>query len=154
MRLLFLFLLIPEIYFTQNNIDSICFQVINDYRESKNKNPFIWSESAFNASLHHTNYMSLENKLTHAEEVLKEPQDRLKKYRKGFSYIGENVLYFQLTHIISDTEIANKVLKIWKDSGPHNQIMLGDSDYAAVSVMIVQSKSLYTVWATLVVYNP
>lgn len=157
MKLILIFILLSQVCFSQTSLDSTCFELINSYRSSMNKVQLKWSDQAFSASQHHTIYMAKENKLSHNENILVNPIDRLRKFRTNFYYVAENILFFQYPNYINLTnkEISQRILKNWKDSEEHHKILLKQSEFGSVSITIVENKKtgIITVWATFMLFD-
>jgi len=168
MKLLTIFLiLITNFCISQTSLDSLCLDKINNYRSSNSKSLFTWNNIAYKAANHHSNYLKdSTDVLTHHESVLINPKDRLAFYSGKYSYIAENVLVVSLNFSESDklTEIQEKisseVLDTWVNSPSHNKILLSQTQLAGVSSAIqkqgcgIEGFTNYTIWSTLVVYNP
>jgi len=168
MKLLTIFLiLITNFCISQTSLDSLCLDKINNYRSSNSKSLFTWNNIAYKAANHHSNYLKdSTDVLTHHESVLINPKDRLAFYGGKYSYIAENVLVVSLNFSESDKlseiqeKISSEVLDTWVNSPSHNKILLSQTQLAGISTVIqkqgcgIEGFTNYTVWATLVVYNP
>jgi uncharacterized protein YkwD len=162
-----IFISITNFCISQTSLDSLCLGQINKYRKSNSKNNFTWNNIAYKASNHHSNYLKdSTDVLTHHESVLVNPKDRLAFFGGKYTYIAENVLVLSLNFSDDDrlSEIQEKisieVLDTWVTSPAHNKTLLSNTQLAGISTVIQKQGSgiggytNYTVWATLVVYNP
>jgi uncharacterized protein YkwD len=168
MKLLTIFLiLITNFCISQTSLDSLCLDKINNYRKSNSKSVFTWNNIAYNAANHHSHYLKdSTDVLTHHESVLINPKDRLVFFGGKYSYVAENVLVVSLNFSESDKlseiqeKISSEVLDTWVNSPSHNKILLSQTQLAGVSSAIqkqgcgIEGFTNYTIWSTLVVYNP
>jgi uncharacterized protein YkwD len=138
------FLLLFNSYiFSQSELDCFTFIKINQYRSSKNLSNFEFSENTKNASYHQSNYIykkfiSLQSD---EEDTLLNTSDRLKFYDVNFNNCAENVLLINNLIIKSNDldindKISNLILNFWTKSPIHNNKLLGDYKYAAISSFI------------------
>jgi len=92
---------------------------------------------------------------------------QINKYRKSNSknnFTWNNIAYKASNHHSNYSDIQEKisseVLDTWVESPSHNKILLSNTQLAGISTVIqkqgcgIEGYTNYTVWATLVVYNP
>jgi uncharacterized protein YkwD len=112
----------------QTSIDSLVLIKVNQYRNSKGLESVIFSDVNFKSASHHTNYMVKNSVITHSEDTLVDPSDRLKFYGCTFTNFGENILLTNKNFKSNDPEmndkIATEIVNIWKKSPGHNKILL------------------------------
>lgn len=129
------------------NLDSLTFNYINQYRVKKGKNVLIWSDELYRTSVKHSNNMILNDSMYHSL------YDRT--YSENVTYgsgnrglVGDEKYkifikkYFNLNYedVIKDLNIfiATNVVFTWYTSTTHNKIMLSmfsPDKVAAVSVI-------------------
>lgn len=135
--------------FGQTKLDTLLFNKINEYRNSKHLKELIWDTSAYKATRHHTEYL-MKNEFNspkryvdvakstplskttfylkpsliypHREEctVFFTPTDRY-KYYGGKEYVSEVIIG---THTNNYDSIVSKILNGWKNSPEHNKLIL------------------------------
>lgn len=141
MKYLITFLILNSVLFSQN-LDSLTFSFINQYRIKNSKQPLKWSEDLYKTSIKHNNNMVTNDSIYHShngkcsENVLygndcgliglKNYRDFVKKYfNLEYGDVEKNVNFF----------IATTVVHAWYLSSAHNRIMLGSDTEGAVSVI-------------------
>jgi len=140
--------------YSQSNLDILVFNKINQYRKSKGLVVMVWDNKPFKSSKHHTQYL-VEHKVVGHTEKNNTPtsKSRLKYYGVNFNYSGENcakVIIGITKEYSSDEYLSSEIVDGWKNSPPHNKLMLDENyDYGAVSCI----KSVNSVYSTLNVYG-
>jgi uncharacterized protein YkwD len=139
--LFILFVLISTIGYSQTKLDSLLLNKINNYRNDNGLQSLIWNNSLYKVADNQSEYMFLTNQLTHDQEyysdssVLKdfEPQpnfsERFIRYidNENIRYVGENLVIHKVEsdiETINLDSIVNELLITWKNSPPHNKLLL------------------------------
>lgn len=141
MKYLITFLILNSVLFGQN-LDSLTFGFINQYRIKNGKQPLKWSEDLHKTSIKHNNNMVVNDSIYHShgyvysENVLygtecglngpKNYKDFIKKYFDlDYEDVQKNINFF----------IATTVVHSWYLSSGHNRIMLRPDTEGAVNVV-------------------
>ena len=121
--------------FSQSDLDYLLYYKISQYRIQNNLKPWKWDDSAWKVAHSHTDYQIKTGKMGHKEN-LKERYyagERFTSYDVLWTYVGENCAVIDMVGLELD-EIANRVLELWKNSPPHNTLLLSSSaDFAGIS---------------------
>ena len=141
------FLLIQLVVSAQTKIDTLVFNKVNEYRVSMNLNPLKWDTTCFKASNIHTKYIKRTNKLSHTEDTLVNPQDRLKFFdNKGkWTMINEVCVFTQTRNIKGEVDydrLATDVVEGWKSSKLHNEALLDKNcSFSGVGCFVIKRSS-------------
>ena len=138
--LLFIFIFVFFPFFGQN-VDQLIIKKVNEYRKENLLPPLCYSEKAKIANKQMLNYMVETSTipLDHSQKIqTSNPKtfdnfiDRI-NYVYNFDYIcvGENLCTFIKPS--TDEECAIMVLNVWKNSPPHNKLLLS-SQYDGICV--------------------
>ena len=132
---------ISSFLFSQD-LDSLTFSYINQYRVMNNKKVLIWSDDLYKTCIKHSNDMITNDTVYHSNGFYSENVGYGKN--SGFlvtdSYKIFIKKYFNLTHedVLKDFNIfcATQTVYGWYISKSHNKIMLSDGKYGAVHVEV------------------
>jgi uncharacterized protein YkwD len=158
LSLLFLVLCLSGL--TQTYLDYLLFNKCNEYRRENGLSEWEWSDRAYVPAEHHSKYQSKTGLMGHEENTITpSPSSRLTYYGINWYYSGENCAVV-LGSYKTDEEIANLILKLWKESYLHNKLLLNkyDGEFGAISCKIGRnwqwSKNEYDwVFCTLTVFR-
>ena len=134
----------------QSVLDMMVFDRINDYRVENSLKPFIFDTLVWKAANHHSIYLAENKYLSHYEDVLKMPSDRLRSVGITITKCsGENVNAFPLDGE-SDEYLSLIIFTLWVRSPIHNELLLKDTPkYGAVSSYTISD----VLYSTLNVYR-
>ena len=123
--------------FSQTQLDHLLFDKCNEYRRQNDIKEWTWSNKAFVPAEHHSKYQAKTGDMGHKENTITpSPTSRLDYYDVVWTYSGENCAAMLKTGLTNE-EIANKILDMWKDSKIHNDLLLRrDGDLGAISCRI------------------
>lgn len=132
---------IHSVLFAQN-LDSLTFDYINQYRVKNGKSNLVWSEELYNNCVKHSNNMIMNDSVYHSHGYT---YSENVAYGNGFLITdGYKVFikkYYNLSYedVIKDFNIfcATQVVYGWYISKSHNKIMLSDGKYGAVHVEVI-----------------
>jgi|TARA_R110002110_G_scaffold221789_1_gene435893 uncharacterized protein YkwD len=131
------------ISYSQTPLDHRIFKTLNEYRVSKDLEPWIWTQELFPMPLHHSNYMMLLNDIEH-EQGTDIPNftehysldDRFNNSDVDWVTGGENVAVVNCKGLSDNVDMSKKVLKMWINSPPHHELLLSTIyKYGAVSAI-------------------
>lgn len=131
---------IHSVLFAQN-LDSLTFDYINQYRVKNGKSNLVWSEELYNNCVKHSNNMIMNDSVYHSHGYT---YSENVAYGNGFLMTeGYKVFikkYYNLSYenVLKDsvTFFATQTVYGWYISKSHNKIMLSEGKYGAVHVEI------------------
>lgn len=113
---------------SQTSLDYLLFKKCNEYRKQNGLVTWEWSDKGFKPAEHHSNYQVKNGSMGHGENsVTPRPTSRLDYYNINWIYSGENVAVV-CSSPLSEEEIAERILYLWKTSPPHNNLLLNPDD--------------------------
>lgn len=131
---------------------------LNSYRAAKQLNTLAWDDTLWLASRNHTQWMKINNKLSHDENTGtaaftgKSPGDRYNYASTGngkAAWCGENALYNYSADPGTANQVAERIaqyaLEQWQGSPGHNENMLYESAFIEGTAFILSGEQ---VWAT------
>jgi uncharacterized protein YkwD len=124
--------------FSQSYLDYLLFEKCNQYRSQNGLREWEWSDRAFKPAEHHSDYQVKTGIMGHKENTITPwAVDRLKYYGIDWEYSGENCAVVMASGSTYE-QIANLILKLWKESPSHNRLLLNpeDGEFAAISCKI------------------
>jgi uncharacterized protein YkwD len=139
-----------DIHSTENAVINL----INQHRLKNGLPTLIKDSSLYPAVLLQSNYMLSVDSVTHYNSApnLHTPAKRVDFYKKNTMYKGEccngNSLY---TCYLGGIEPADKIFITWKNSKPHNSILLS-SNSTHIGVAISQNLKTGKLYSCLIVY--
>ena len=145
--------------FAQSDLDYLLYYKISQYRTQNNLKPWKWDDNAWKVAHSHTYYQIKTGKMGH-KEILKERYyagERFTSYDILWTYVGENCAVIDMVGLDLDG-IASRILELWKNSPPHNTLLLSSTaDFAGISCEEGLTYKHYDgpwMYATLNVYKP
>ena len=136
MKNLFIILLltITKTIFSQNSVEILILDKINEYRIENGVSELIWCKDSYNAAKKHNNYL-IKNKLITHREKSNTPtiSSRLEYYGVEWYSCGENCTstFYDLKD--NDEQIAQSIFNSWRDSKSHNENMLSEYTKCGIS---------------------
>ena len=132
---------ISSILFSQN-LDSLTFTYINQYRIKNGKSALVWSDTLYKTCVKHSNDILVNDSMYHSHGVYTENVCYGKNC--GFSFDEDYKVfikkYFNLTYedVVKNVIIycATDVVYGWYLSKDHNKNMLSDRKYGAVHIVL------------------
>lgn len=141
--------------FSQNRIDSLVFNHINEYRRLNGIHPLDWDTVTYRVGVDQVDFMTRTNLCTHDQTRNEEYNSSLfrEKFRKNGvqddKLIAENLTLFNIDSTdICEEEIACKIFNNWINSKSHHELLL-DKDIYHGSITHTMKKN-----AVIVVENP
>lgn len=133
---------ISSVLFGQN-LDSLTFSYINQYRLKSGKNVLIWSDELHKTCIKHSNNMIKNDSMFHShgyvysENVIygKNCTFSFDESYKRFIKKYFNLIYEEVTKNIN-VYCATEAVYSWYNSKKHNEIMLSDKKYGAVHIVL------------------
>jgi uncharacterized protein YkwD len=171
MKNILILLLLSISCFAQTKLDSLVFNKVNEYRASKGLSKISWDTAAFKASKCHSDYLeglAAKTNYTvitagHSENAkgLEDAEDRFIHFGGKTKYVGEIVLINSSNLKDNDADkldkLATSLVKQWKDSPKHNEIMLTPNfNFGGISCKIItrpaglRGITNYETWSTFV----
>jgi uncharacterized protein YkwD len=141
--------------FDYKSYESKVIDRINEYRKSKGLKVLEFDSTLYLAADYQAVYMAENDTVTHYPEIpgMEYPGLRVKFFGKQYKILGECVtnssLYLNfLNNIFHD----NSIFELWKNSKPHNNILLRN-DVTKISVAIGRKGNSDYLFACLLVSN-
>ena len=155
-----LLLLLSLSVISQTPLDYLLFKKCNEYRKQNGLVEWKWSDKAFKPAEHHSNYQAKTGTMGHTENTITpRPTSRLDYYNIDWVYSGENCAVVLKTSFTNEY-VANEILKMWKNSQLHNDLLLNpdDGEVGAISCKVGRnykwSKDEYDwIFCTLTVFR-
>lgn len=124
----------------ESKISTILFNKINEYRISKGLKPLQYDTIAVKESKHHSEYVRIlvdkSGRISHYEDSTKfsTPDNRYKfyggyKYKSTCEVIAFGGCNAKETDSLKYEKLAKTILELWKNSAPHNKILLKTDVY-------------------------
>ncbi len=140
--LVLLSVFITTLGFSQNKLDSLVFNHINEYRGLNGIELLQWDTITYKVAQNHSTYIittldcshdqTMENNSVEIDTIFR---NRFRKFGvSDGSYIGENITLFWGTETMDVDEIACETFQNWVDSPEHHELLLDDVfKYGAIS---------------------
>jgi|19_taG_2_1085344.scaffolds.fasta_scaffold158745_1 uncharacterized protein YkwD len=111
----------------QSDLDYLLFTKICKYREDNGLNCWDWDGDAWKVARSHSLFQSNIGLVQHSgnSEKRKYAGERFTSYNIFWTYVGENCAVID-TPELNEDEIACKILEMWKQSPPHNKLLLSE----------------------------
>lgn len=133
---------ITSVLFGQN-LDSLTFSYINQYRLKNDKKPLMWSDELYRTSTKHSNDMIINDSMyhshgyTYSENVTYSKNSGL-LVTDGYKVFMKKYYNLSCEDVLKDLNIFCATITVynWSMSKNHNNIMLSDGKYGAVCVIM------------------
>jgi len=156
-KLITILLFLSVTSYSQDVLDSLVFEKINEYRIENNIHALTLDTSIYKAAYLHSKYLHdngypYQYPLSsgHYEEILVKPSDRLRAQGVPFIACGENVASFSVILVGKDgwidmEDMANQVLNMWISSPGHHKLMLSPKPTEGAIAIYIDSGKVFVV---------